>query len=362
MRPSADQLPEWVEDFHGEGWAAVPSPDSERSKAQRRARLWLGLVLVSLPVSLISCVSSCVALVSGGSAGESPAPPQPPPQAQAQAQAQLAAEKWLVDGGVTPASLAWQGFETSRLPCGPSEEAAYCESHDFSVLLSGDMRVRLTVTVDPATGATAGVYMSDEPLDQWGRAGSRPVWVTANPAVRGDLPPGHEEELSQWAAAWTANDQSALRYLAGQDPSRDSEHSTLGQDGWTTQGGVEVLSVLEAPAPRADDTVNDYYLATVSFPVARACTVPIPGDQNAGPAILNCAECTTTAAEAGAEAGDIRTCDEALMVTADLRIKESDNRTIVLGSSRVGETGPEDPIPETGEQPQQTAAGQDGRS
>lgn len=98
---------------------------------------------------------------------------------------------------------------------------------------------------------------------------------------------------------------------------------------------------------------------------------------------MHCAECSTPATEGDTETdGDVETdgdraeldsntgtggingergiCDEALMVTADLRVKESNNRTIVLGSSWVGKTDPDDPIPETAEQPQQAAVGQDG--
>ena len=354
-------------------------------------------MLASLPLSLVSCLMS----VASRSSSEPAAPPAPaaaPETPQAMGQSRIVAQRWLADGGLEVLSMTWQGFEQSHLPCSPQPadgEAAMeqppldgggapggepprCEEHMFRVqtLTRGsgvDRWVRVRVTIDPSTGAVAGVHMT---ADESQLSSERPVWGTQpgsgadgdglTESLRGILDATAAEWASAWALGWKNDSQEALRKLAGADGEESDgppdERAWLGMIGWEAiPDSVKVLSRLmvgpSGPPPSP-------YLITVEFKLAQRCvwldeqSVNDDGYDNMGKMHdyypPRCAdECPTPDADAGdADAGDGFTvldeaagravCDRTLSVSADLHVEidRGEDTVTVVDYGEVGAFAP----------------------
>ena len=366
-RPTAEDLPDWARDFQGPGWAATPNPEAVASKKQRKAVLYLVLMLAPLPVSLLSCVIALGA-GSGSSTATTPVTVVTAPPATdwspTRTDAEIAAQRWLRTGGVEAAGWAWRDSRTSLLPCFYNFP---CEEHLFAVELEkatadGRDRVLLAITIDPATGSVAGVSMldedaleeeeqetedGDEPEDPPDRA--RPVWSDSREEPESGLPAGHMDKIVAWASAWATRDTTALAELAGDaTPTTDAELNAaaesigvfaLASRWWKLHppGGVEVVSLVSAGLS------GDLYIATVAFSLAEECS-DIAADTTGGPPAPLCSECSTRSTAQNL-------CDGRLDMTADLLIEADRQHIYVLESSHVGGLDPDDPLPEadTGE-------------
>lgn len=329
-RSQPENLPEWAQQFQENNWRATPNPRAQASKQQRRARLLLRLILVSLPVSLLSCLFSI-------SRSSSP-PPVVPVTAdsssgvpQAQTQAQIVAQEWLNTGQLNVKTLIWQGFKQSALTCVEEVNVttttiittdavtSKCEEHIFRAQLTdNDQWVKITVTLHPQTGNLAGVHM----LTEAPPPNKKPTW-NEQPGYEtfAVLPDNFPKTALDWATAWTTNDQNVLRQLGKYTPERireiPPEYSWFGMPGWllvkpeeateqespdndTTPGNnIEVLAVLKGTSPADSPADTSFYLVTIQFTIALECltrsvastTQEEDGDPESDYQIPRCAEC-----------------------------------------------------------------------
>lgn len=396
-RSQPEDIPEWARQFQENDWRATPNPRAQASKQQRRARLLLRLILASLPVSLLSCLFSI---------SRSSSPPPVVPVAtdsssgvpQAQTQAQIVAREWLHDGRLNAKTLIWQGFKQSALTCVEEAEeaegadvatttttilatdaaASRCEEHTFRAQLADNDRwMRITVTLHPRTGSVAGVHMLTEapPPDRRPTWNGQPGYETPAP-----LPGNFPGVASDWAVAWTTNDQSVLRQLGGYEPEIGEippQYRWFGMPGWllvkpvetteretpdgqgsgaTPGGDIEILAVLRGPSPADSPAGSSLYLVTVQFTIALECltrsvvsdTREEEGDPGGGYQIPRCAECPEldsaglTAASGGGSTGRVgeqryepvdnetggtvkSSCEGVLGMTVDLHVESTES-------------------------------------
>lgn len=301
-RPSSEDLPEWAQEFREYDWSAVPNPQAQKSKQQRRARLLLRLMLASLPISLIACFFALTRSATSSVATGNVASGVP----QAKAQAELVTQQWLNAGGLQSGALIWQGFTQSNLPCVAQTpdisitanvttttavsttttvagEIIQCEEHTFRTQLVDDNQwIKIIVTLHPQNGVIAGIHMRTEtpPSDK------RPTWDN-QPSydTEAKLPPTLMPTALKWATAWATNNQNDLRELAGYEPPPRSTDdppvfSWFGLPGWVifphseySQESNSENALVDTPTIALLSTVTNtqQYISTIQFSVAREC-------------------------------------------------------------------------------------------
>ena len=294
-RPSASQMPEWTKEFQTADWVATPNPESLKARQQRKARLILGSILASLPLSLLSC------LFALGNSG--PEPPAPAPVVQtsvpvSRVQAEIAAQRWLADAGLSETPLTWQATKTSRLPCyvrtwkepdsmlEERSETIQCEIHTFRGVVDEKIPMNLNVTFSSVDDRIIGIHMNTDkpPQDFFDPEFSLApqMWLKRHerqklPAEE-QLPDKYEEEIFKWARAWAENNQKMLIDLAS---AKEEEYQPqFGMDGWTllplkepSDDLVNIPTVIwigDGPVS-PEDTNQEHYLATALFAIVQEC-------------------------------------------------------------------------------------------
>lgn len=217
------------------GVRAVPNPDLKARSEQRRSQVLIGILLMSLPLSVGSCGLAAIALLSSG--GDGTAAPLvrewEPGQASA-ASAVAAVWEHMANEGYTPERVVHVKADQAGIPCGffdpvlRTQPEFGCDQHQIAVWLPDGEQIGLSVLIDPTTSQPAvAPSLVPFPLDPvWGEG---PVWSRWYPPG-GELPDDILTALEEWATAWSVGNQRELLRVAGSD--EGGERPILGLDGW----------------------------------------------------------------------------------------------------------------------------------
>ena len=265
---------EWADDDFVDDWLGVRNRKVPGRSSQERRRRWvIGMILMSLPLSLVGCLISSAASSSSDEAleaavrAEAAAGSVELPTASHVAGARVA--RWAEESGIGPVAVApasWRrvsheacgdlappgglaaasGPEVASDPEADYEPAPGCESHAFRVVPStgdGSWELEATVLVNVPTGAASGVYVkfSQPPASQSLLATGRPQAV----------PERLEELLETWARAWVANDTAELADLANDATGELVLPPSGAPEGWVLdeEQGVRVLEMAGSDNP-----------------------------------------------------------------------------------------------------------------
>ena len=274
LRLRKEDDPNWLdEQILTRVFSDVPHPDAPMSKRQRRARIYLGCVLLSLPFSLISCLISSNARTTAFTASaltvatrealterEQAEEPQLAVAAAAALQARLIAGRHPL----AAAALVFDGFQ----PVDTGEEHTVGIVHNGVHALTArtvvDNDGTVGVTFGPAVYATLPDPEADRPEQCWipptpeGQrnvegswlvllgAGAKPDLTLSDywPQDRVDAAAVDMAKLEQWLAAWVAGDMATMRELGSH--LSDEPLAWLGENGHIyAPGSVRVLSVVQ---------------------------------------------------------------------------------------------------------------------
>ena len=259
---------EWADDNFVDDWLGVRNRKAPGRSSQERRRRWvIGMILMSLPLSLVGCLISSAASSSSDEAleaavrAEAAAGSVELPAASHVAGARVA--RWAEESGIGPVAVASAGWRrVSHEACGNlaagdepdaasdiaggDEPEAGCESHAFRVVPStgdGSWELEATVLVNVSAGAASGVYVkfSQPPAEQSLLASGRPEAV----------PERLEELLETWARAWVANDSAELADLANDATGELVLPPSGAPEGWVLdeQQGVRLLEMAGSGNP-----------------------------------------------------------------------------------------------------------------
>ena len=253
---------EWADDNFVDDWVGMRNRKAPGRSSQERRRRWvIGMILMSLPLSLGGCLIASAASSSSDEAleaavrAEAAAGSVELPTASHVAGARVA--RWAEESGIGPVAVApasWRrvsheacgDLAAASDPEGGYEPAPGCESHAFRVVPStgdGSWELEATVLVNVSTGAASGVYVkfSQPSAAQKLLASGRPEAV----------PERLEELLETWARAWVSNDTAELADLAN-DVTGDLALPPSGApEGWVLdeEQGVRVLEMAGSGNP-----------------------------------------------------------------------------------------------------------------
>ena len=259
---------EWADDNFVDDWLGMRNRKAPGRSSQERRRRWvIGMILMSLPLSLVGCLISSAASSSSDEAlgaavrAEAAAGSVELPAASHVAGARVA--RWAEESGIGPVAVASAGWRrVSHEACGDlaagdepgaasdieggDEPEAGCESHAFRVVPStgdGSWELEATVLVNVSAGAASGVYVkfSQPPASQSLLASGRPEAV----------PERLEELLETWARAWVANDTAELADLANDATGELVLPPSGAPEGWglDEEQGVRVLEMAGSDNP-----------------------------------------------------------------------------------------------------------------
>ena len=323
---------DWAEEYRDDaGWRTVRNPELDATRQQKIARVLLGLILVSLPISMASCVLN---LATAQRTDDKPVtvPYEHPWEAVGHAQAEQGVRVWLDGSGRDVVWVRSLGAESANLDCG----AARCEQHSVAAYLDDGSVLTVGTLVRPADGALMAVpYLLawDPPLAD-GRDGQYPgsgelqwtTWSAMGPRTEFPDESAVEAVVEEWAVHWVAGDQEFLQRISGDAQVQEFWTPPSGFD--YVIGSAKIIDWAELPDSGGER------VATVSLevlPAGHAGCVP---------------------AYAAETAGDREVCPKSLLVSADIRLVAAENQTVrVLGSSPTGSGGRQFPsgVPAVGD-------------
>jgi hypothetical protein len=242
----------WLDDA-AEAPRAEMVANRDRTKTQRRYRLYIRAAVVLFPLALIAVIilvgSSLRPVVDVGNETLAATP--------GKAAAILAMESWLnSDPTPLPAParvLSWDGFEIVERPTQNEQEAQRnplpdwnLEIHEFSV--SDGQGVLYDATVQVAVGASVGATALSTPTvlprplaDANALSGAKPWYGLA----QGSVPQPVTTAINAWAVAYTGGNPDALR-LAVQDDDGTRNYVPLYNVAAFTVASGEAAALAEA--------------------------------------------------------------------------------------------------------------------
>lgn len=394
QRKTNFEIPEWTKEFQGADWIATPNPEALAPKKQRKARIVLGCILVSLPFSFLSCMFSLGAFTASGNTPEpvvDTTPDVSPEQYRTRAVAEIEARRWLKASNLQFTALAWQDHRDASIGgcyTDNEENAAGqivlvpkpCEIHTFFGAIDHEQAIRVEITINPATNYVVGHYVDSMPLPvQWLPAERQQARESDD--ILAVLPDGFIPKITEFIQAWTYNDQDALRLIAneqtitrdGSEVAEEVDQDALGLQGWRIKGtagsnaataGSSTAADIDASEGSAEDaapldviqfikartTPDDFagnqYLTTVAFGLVQECveesevnnlSIPTTGDETDADALFtppSCKSCVTiTPLEQAEQRG---TCDGQLDITLDLVVNVENQAVDVIRSGPAG--------------------------
>lgn len=326
---------DWAEEYRDEaGWRTVRNPELDATRHQKIARVVLGLVLLSLPLSVLALLVGAFTLAMVQRVEDEPEPVayEHPWEAVGHAQAEQGVRVWLDGSGRDVAWVRSLSADRSNLDCG----AARCEQHSVAAYLADGSVLIVGALVRPADGTLmANPYLLawDPPLAedrdvQPVEPGEslRTTWSAMGPRTEFPNASAVEAVVEEWAAHWVAGDQEFLQRISGDAQVQEFWTPPSGFD--YVVGSAKIIDWGELPDSGGER------VATVSLEV-------LPAD------LSGCVP-----AYAAEIAGDQEVCPESLLVSADIRLVAAENQTVrVLGSSPTGSGGRQFPsdVPRVGD-------------
>ncbi len=214
---------DWAEEYaSNEGWAAVRNPELEATRQQKIAKIVLGLIMVSLPVSVGSCVVALSA-ATGGDDAELVEPYQPPWEAVRHIQAEQAVQLWAENAGGVVDWVGSLNAAASDLVC----DGVPCERHQVGVHLSEGSNITVEVLIHPSDGSVIAypyplVWEPPSQNEGSGLAATNgeinvDTWSASEGVTKTDLPnpTSVAAELEKWAVSWVNRDTDGLQRLSG---------------------------------------------------------------------------------------------------------------------------------------------------
>ena len=293
FRLRKEEDPNWLgEEIETRVFSDVPHPDAPISKRQRKARIFLGCVLASLPFALLSCLMSNSARTTAFTASalavatrealterEQAEEPQLTVAAAAALQARLVAGRHPF----AAAALVFDGFQIVDTGEEHTVGIVHNGVHALTARAVVDSGGTVGVTFGPAVYATLPDPDADRPEQCWipptpeGEreiegswlvllgAGAEPDLTLTDywPQDRVDVSAVDMAKLRQWLAAWVAGDMATMRELGshlGNEPL-----PWLGEDGHIyAAGSVDVLSVVQLIVGGEQRMIGHVQFATCS--------------------------------------------------------------------------------------------------
>lgn len=326
---------DWAEEYRNDdGWRTVRNPELDATRQQKVARVVVGLVLVSLPISMLAILLCALTLAMVQRIEDEPEPAvyEHPWEAVAHAQAEQGVRVWLDDSGRDVVWVRSLDAGRSNLDCGD----ARCEQHSVAAYLSDGSVLTVGALVSPADGAlraTPYLLAWDPPLaddeERQPAISGEMMWTTwsaMGPKTEFPDESAVNAVVEEWAAHWVAGDQEFLQRISGDAQVQDFWTPPSGFD--YVVGSAEIIDWAELP-----DSAGER-VATVSLEVLPA--------EHAG--------CVPAYAAGTAEEREV--CPKSLVVSADIRLVSAENQTVrVLGSSPTGSGGRQFPagVPKVGD-------------
>ena len=388
QRKTSIEIPDWTKEFQGADWIATPNPEALAPKKQRKARIVLGCILVSLPLSFLSCMFSLGAFTASNTEPPEPVidttPDVSPEQYRTRAVAEIEARRWLKASNLQFTALAWQDHRDSSIDCYTATEVSTagqpdsvnkpCEIHTFFGAVDHEQAIRVEITINPDDNEVRGHYIESRPLpvqqlpEEWGQGSLK---VTED--ILAVLPDGFRQTITEFIQAWTTNDQDALRLIAGEvtvtkgELEEIVEQNAFGLQGWRIEGtagssaedsaedaaNLNLIQLIEERVEKPENFGGQHYLTTVAFSLVQECveesevnnlSIPTTGDETDTDDLFvppSCKSCvTTTPVEQAEQRG---TCDGQLDITLDLIVAVDGLIITVIRSGPVGSFDEETP-------------------
>ena len=272
--------PDWADTGDEErqrAWAAYRDPDATETQESRVAKWKVRAMVASLPIAIVACTNSLLALSSGTDDAVRAASSFSLPSAGSTDFVKLAARDWLRETSRDVLDVEWRGW---RRCAGRSA----CEVHtvhsslrwDTATLSQGDLQnveflvgnpeevvveLDVAVTIGTSPLSVIGFALLSETVT----AADTPACLVGVSAVdaREQLPNQFLTDMETWAAAWVAQDQSAL-VLHANDPAGGV------QDVMQIDGMRYISNSLCVQAVRGTD-VGTRKIVTVSLQSLREC-------------------------------------------------------------------------------------------